>query len=115
MTTEEYKQLVPEHAHLQGDKLWNAMEEYVLAHQDKTEPLLTAEEEEEYQKAVIADREFWAKQGMKSINYNRWLWYNFDRVEKRDPDAPPLSSYQYIVFDVSQDKNEEDGKTGDIG
>lgn len=30
MTTEEYKKLKPEHAHLEGDALWDAMTEYML-------------------------------------------------------------------------------------
>lgn len=108
MTVDEYKKLIPEHNHLEGDALWNAMEDYMLVHQDNSEPILTEEEEVEYQKALVADRDWWASQGVISINYNRRFWYNMDRVEKRAPDAPPLSSAKFIVFDVSDKPKEDD-------
>lgn len=37
MTTEEYKKLKPQDSHLEGDKLWDAMTDYMLLQQSGDE------------------------------------------------------------------------------
>ena len=39
MTTEEFKKLKPEYKDVEGDQLWNAMEDYYLQQQEGTEIL----------------------------------------------------------------------------
>ncbi len=39
MTTKQYKELVPEHSHLSGDDLWDAMTLYMVAHPELQEKI----------------------------------------------------------------------------
>lgn len=101
MTTEEYKLQHPEHSHLQGNELWDAMEDSMINtgsddnvfRWKKGDPdiELSAEDEEEYQKS---------KEINKSIlNYTRIFWKAFDKQQKI---TKPLSTVQFIIFDVSE-------------
>ncbi len=105
MTAKEYKKLVPEHVHLEGDELWNAMEDYLIQGGDgenvttwqKGDPdiELSEEDEIEYQKCKKFNDE---ATEYKVMNYNRVWWKAFDKQVKPDK---PTSTYQYMVFDVS--------------
>lgn len=56
MTTDQYKAIKPEHKHLEGDELWNAMEDYMIRQK----------EGEEILRAIIP---FWKRYTL------RWLFY----------------------------------------
>lgn len=105
MTVEDFKQKYPHLAHLEGDALWNAMEDSILqnANWDPNEPIELSEEDEiEYQKAKYRHEvEGIEMAGMvfKDSNYTRKLWLAFDKPQPVSD--KPLSTAKFIIFDVS--------------
>ncbi len=111
MDTAEYKKLHPEHSHLEGDALWDAMEDSLLQGADiaqeteegvfrwkKGDPdiELSPEDEEMYQKCKKVNEEG----DYRVENYTRVFWKAFDKQEKH---SHPLHSFKFIMFDTSEE------------
>ena len=98
MTVSEFKDLYPDKAHLQGEELWNAMEDSLLQKDNvwhKGDPDIELSEEDEliYQKYKKAND----KSEFRVINYTRIYWKAFDKPSE----GKPTSSYSFMVLDVS--------------
>lgn len=99
MTTSEFKEKYPHLAHLEGNELWNAMEDSMFEGQntDPNEPIELSEEDEiEYQKALEYNN---TQSEWPISNYTRKFWLYMD---KRLPvPIKPTMTAQFIIFDVS--------------
>lgn len=103
MTVLEFKKKYPHLAHLEGDALWNAMEDSLWqnANWDPDEPITLSEEDEiQYQKDKILNNKGVLINGVnwQMSKYTRKFWLAFD---KRIPFDKPTSTYQFIIFDIS--------------
>lgn len=116
MTTEEFKKKYPDKAHLEGNALWDAMEDSMLQGDGdimedgvlrwkKGDPdiKLSPEDEVVYQQYKKWNDEAATRGEMAWNDYNRVFWQAFDKPQPK-PDKP-LSTATFMIFDIS-DKTE---------
>jgi hypothetical protein len=94
MTVEQYKEKVPEHKDLEGDALWNAMENYMLLH-GETHNYTDSEGRERI-------RFPWTPEDGDGTPIGIWDVVKNEAVDSKQEWKPPTKqSAIFIVFDVS--------------
>lgn len=95
MNVEEYKKLLPENAHLEGDDLWNAMEDYMLTHGEEHEYTDT--------KGRNRIRFAWVPEDIGEV-VGIWDLVKQAELDNKQEQKLLTSIPEFIIFDVSDNQ-----------
>ena len=98
MDVKEFKQKYPERAHLEGDALWNAMEDVMLS-------------DGEFHEYTNQNRERirfpWTPENGDGIPIGIWDVVRNEDIDSKTEWKEPTSTPQFIIFDIGDETKQE--------
>ena len=114
MTTTEFKQKYPQYSHLEGDELWNKMEDtlFEMGEVLYADPNQVKTFHEPYKMDILQDDGVYREMTftVEDSSTTRWLNKDVELVRIGEPERPkpthPTESYSFQILDFGKkDKN----------